>query len=56
MDLVTVFRICFVVGILAIPILYVLFVRGGAAGHNQNRARSEESVERERRSEERSPS
>ncbi len=39
MDLVTAFRVAFVVGIVAIPILYVLFVRG-VDGGNQDRART----------------
>ncbi len=53
MDLVTVFRVAFVVGLVAIPILYVLFGTG-ATGRNQNRARNghEEGGERERRGEE----
>ena len=34
MDLVTVFRVCFVIGIVAIPILYLLFGRR-ATGRNQ---------------------
>jgi len=56
MDLVTVFRIAFVVGIVVIPLLYVLFVRG-ADGGNQYQARTgrEESGERERRVEEHDP-
>lgn len=41
LDLVTVFRICFVVGLVAIPVLYLLFGRG-AAGRNQNRMRNED--------------
>lgn len=52
-DLVTVFRIAFVVGILVIPILYVLFVRGADKG-NRDRARTGRG-ERERRGEERGP-
>ena len=56
LDLVTVFRIAFVVGILAIPVLYVLFGRG-AGGHDQDRARNgdEERGERERHSGEHGP-
>jgi hypothetical protein len=55
-DLVTVFRVAFVVGIVAIPVLYVLFGRG-MGGRNQQRARNgdEEREERERRSEEHGP-
>ncbi len=39
LDLVTAFRVAFVVGIVAIPILYVLFVRG-AAGGDRDRTRN----------------
>ena len=51
MDLVTVFHVAFVVGPVAISILYVLFGTG-AAGRNQNRAPNgrEEGEEQERRS------
>lgn len=35
MDLVTAFRVAFVVGIVAVPILYVLFVRGAATGDRE---------------------
>jgi hypothetical protein len=51
LDPVTVFRICFVIGLLAIPLLYFFFGRG-EAGRNQDQARNEgERVEHERRSE-----
>jgi preprotein translocase subunit Sec61beta len=51
LDPVTVFRICFVIGLLAIPLLYFLFGRG-EAGRDQDQARNEgERVEHERRSE-----
>ena len=47
MDLVTIFRIGFVVGIVAIPVLYFLFARR-AAGREGDRVRSEdERAERE---------
>ncbi len=51
MDLVTVFYVCFVVGIVAIPILYWLFGTG-AAGRDRSRTRNED-VRAERRGEER---
>jgi hypothetical protein len=56
LDLVTVFHVAFVVGPVAISILYVLF-GAGAAGRNQNRAPNgrEEGEEQERRGEEHGP-
>jgi hypothetical protein len=56
LDLVTVFHVAFVVGLMAISILYVLFGTG-AAGRNQNRAPNgrEEGEEQERRGEEHGP-
>lgn len=53
MDLVTVFYVGFVVGIVAIPILYWLFGPGEAGG-DRNRTRNEDvRGERQRRGEER---
>ena len=53
LDLVTSFRVCFVIGILAVPVLYLLLGRG-SSGRSQHGARNEnERVQRERRSEER---
>jgi hypothetical protein len=37
LDLVTIFRVCFVIGIVAIPILYLLFGRR-ATGRNQDQS------------------
>jgi hypothetical protein len=55
LDLVTVFRVCFVVGIVAIPILYLLLGRK-ALRRNGDRMRNnkedERITQRERRSEE----
>ena len=39
MDLVTVFRVAFVIGIVAIPVLYVLFGRG-VGERDQDRVRN----------------
>jgi hypothetical protein len=56
LDLVTVFHVAFVVGLMAISILYVLF-GAGAAGRNQNRVPNgrEEGEEQGRRGEEHGP-
>ncbi len=55
MDLVTVFRVCFVIGIVAIPILYLLLGRK-ALRRNDDRMRNnrddELAMQRERQSEE----
>ena len=55
LDLVTVFRVCFVVGIVAIPILYLLLGRK-ALRRNDDRMRNnrddELAMQRERQSEE----
>ena len=52
MDLVTVFRICFVVGIVAIPLLYLLFGRKAAERNDDRRRNGNEHTERERQGEE----
>lgn len=56
MELVTVFRIVFVIGLVAIPILYLLFGRGrGERTQERTRYEDERREEREPRSEELGP-
>ncbi|MBV9452942.1 MAG: hypothetical protein JOZ19_02280 [Rubrobacter sp.] len=52
MDLVTVFRICFVVGIVAIPLLYLLLGRKAVERNDDRTRNSNEHTERERQGEE----
>ncbi len=52
MDLVTVFRICFVVGIVAIPLLYLLFGKKGSERNDDRTLNGEERTERVRQGEE----
>ena len=52
MDLVTVFRICFVVGIVAIPLLYLLFGNKRAARNGDRTRNDNERTERKRQGEE----
>jgi hypothetical protein len=52
LDLVTVFRICFVVGIVAIPLLYLLFGNKGAARNDDRTRNGNERTERKRQGEE----
>ena len=52
MDLVTVFRICFVVGIVAIPLLYLLFGKEGSERNDDRTLNGNERTERVRQGEE----
>ena len=52
MDLVTVFRICFVVGIVAIPLLYLLFGKEGSERSDDRTLNGNERTERVRQGEE----
>jgi hypothetical protein len=52
LDLVTVFRICFVVGIVAVPLLYLLFGKKGSERNDDRTRNGNERTERVRQGEE----
>ena len=52
MDLVTVFRICFVVGIVAVPLLYLLLGKKGSERNDDRTRNGNERTERVRQGEE----